>query len=31
LVIEETSGGWAAEAQFVDPQALQSAAFEPPS
>ncbi len=31
FVIEETSGGWAAEAQFVDPQALQSAAFELPS
>jgi len=27
-VVEETSGGWAAQAQFVDPSALQSAAFE---
>jgi hypothetical protein len=31
FVIEETSGGWASEAQFVEPQALQSAAFELPS
>jgi hypothetical protein len=31
FVIEETSGGWAAEAQFVDPGALQSAAFDAPS
>lgn len=29
FVVEESSGGWAAEAQFVDPQALQSAAFGP--
>src|SRR5450432_3941491 len=28
FVVEETSGGWAAEAQFVDPRLLQSAAFE---
>jgi hypothetical protein len=28
FVVEDTSGGWAAEAQFVDPQALQSSAFE---
>jgi hypothetical protein len=31
FLIEETSGGWAAEAQFVDPEALQSAAFDAPS
>jgi len=31
FVVEETSGGWAAEAQFVDPGTLQSAAFEAPS
>jgi 3-keto-disaccharide hydrolase len=31
FLIEETSGGWAAEAQFVDPDALQSAAFDAPS
>ena len=30
FVVEETSGGWAAEAQFVDPSALRSAAFEAP-
>jgi len=31
FVIEETSGGWAAEAQFVDRAGLQSAAFGSPS
>ena len=31
FLIEETSGGWAAEAQFVDSEALQSAAFDAPS
>lgn len=31
FVIEETSGGWAAEAQFVDRDGLQSAAFDPAS
>jgi len=31
FVIEETSGGWAAEAQFVEHGALQSAAFDAPS
>ena len=30
FVIEETSGCWAVEAQFVDPTALQSVAFETP-
>ena len=30
FVVEEASGGWAAEAQFVDPSGLQSDAFEPP-
>ena len=28
FVVEETSGGWAAQAQFVDPTTLQSAAFD---
>jgi hypothetical protein len=28
FVVEEASGGWAAEAQFVDPKGLESAAFE---
>jgi hypothetical protein len=31
FVIEETSGGWAAEAQFVDRDGLQSASFDAPS
>ena len=30
FVVEESSGGWAAEAQFVDPETLQSAAFGSP-
>ncbi len=28
FVVEENSGGWGAEAQFVDPDGLESSAFD---